>query len=263
MKALSEIKVGILGFGNLGGLIGERLLNMGLPPKNIYVVKRPSNQERVARLGLVAIQPPGLLETDMIIVATKADQFEDAWHSAKLQLRPKQLVISCMAKVALARLVELCGTQNVARLMTTTPCVLGKGLGAWIAAEGMIEEQKNQAKLIIDGLGHHLMTDREQDLAFATVLSSINGVVFDLIHAFEQALNFIGAPKRYQHMVLLVLESAIAYRRHRAEMHPVGLADEVSSPAGTTVAMRHILNRAGFAAALTDAVAAAFERTKG
>ncbi len=263
MVTLSTLRFGILGFGNLGSLIVRCLIAVGVPVENIFAVERSSNKRVIEELGVVPIRDGQFSKVDVLICSTKPAQFEAAWQALAFPQGGPSLVISFMAKGSLADLAIITGAQNIVRAMTSTPCVIGKGVGAWIAASALEDTQRETAEALLTALGTHIQAQSEEEIAFATVLSSVNGMVFELLYALEKAMNYIGAPRRYQALVVTVLESALAYRRFRNATHPSGLVDEVASPAGTTVQMRYVFDRAGIPAVFADMVRAAYEKVRG
>lgn len=257
---MENLVVGVLGCGKLGSLVVERLIALGVSPAHVRAVARPGNRARLAALGVTAVEAAEMGRVDLLVIAVKPSQFEDAWKSLSVEGAP--LIVSCMAKTSLATVGRVTGSPRIIRLMTTTACVIGKGVGAWMPGERLDPHGHERARAITTGLGVHLTAERESEFALATALSSINGLLFLLVQYLEEAMVYIGAPTRYAALIVPLVESAMAYRRHRAGTHVTALADEVTSPAGTTAALRLVVHRAGVAAALIDAVAAAADRAK-
>lgn len=253
---MDKIIIGVLGFGKLGEHIVKRLVQCGVSPSRIYVLKRSSSRLRAEALGLTIVEPSEFVKADCVIVTLKGYQFEAAWKSLGVENVP--LLISCMAKGSLAELARVMGSHRVARLMTSTPCEIGKGIGAWIACGEMKEEDLAATQQIAALLGNHRRAANEEEIAFATTLSTINGLIYLVIQYFEEAMVYIGAPKGYVELVVPTIESAIDYRRHRREVHLVAMADDVTSPAGGTSAARFEFAKAALPATVTQAVAAAY-----
>ena len=263
MKELTSLRIGIIGFGNLGSAIAKRLIEVQVPPLQIQAIARASNRGAITELGVTTVEDGHFAPLDILICTTKPGQFEKAWQSVQSVAEYQPLIISFMAMLSLARLQEITGSSRIVRAMTTTPCVIGRGIGAWISTAELDATNRELATTVLESLGTHLPTEQESEIAIATVLSSINGWIFELIHALEQGLNFIGAPRKYQELIVTVIESAITYRRSLPKTHLIALADAVTSPGGTTAQLRQVLERAGFNAILAEGIKAAHERAKG
>lgn len=256
------MRIGVLGFGKLGSLIVKRLLNVGVVGADIRVVERPSNKKLIHDLGITGVTTKEIGDANLVILATKPTQFEHAWDGITLSTPSETVIVSFMAKVGLQTIVDRTKTNRVVRAMTSTPCELGLGIGAWIPHAGVEPELLGHAEWLMGQLGVHLKAESEEQIAHATVLSSMNGMMFLLIQAMRQGLNTIGASRDFQALVLPLISNAIAYSQHRAGDHPVSLADEVTSPAGTTAALRLVLSRAGIDAVIIDAIVAAHDKAK-
>lgn len=255
-----ELTIGVLGFGTLGALAVEAIIRSTERPNLVRVVERASNRAEIARMRVVPVTAKTVGRVDVLIVAVKPDQFEDAWNGIVLEGDP--VILSFMARTSLATVERVTGSKRVARLMTTTACVLGKGVGAWMPGADLDVGGRALVAGLVAILGTHLQAERESEFAVATALSSMNGMVFLLFQYFAEALLYIGAPKRYLALIVPLVESACAYRAYRASTHPVALADEVTSSGGTTIQLRYHLSRASVDAAIMDAVKAAADRAK-
>lgn len=258
MKEPNQLVVGVLGLGAIGSRAAEALVRAGVRPENVRAVERASNRADIARLGLTPVSANAIGHVDVLLVAVKPDQVEEAVRQARVEGDPA--VVSLMARVSLAELERLGGTPRVARIMTTTPCEIGLGVGAWMPGPGLDAEGRELVERVASALGTHVEAARETEFAVATALSSMSGMVFLILQYFAEALLYVGAPKRYLDLVVPLVESACAYRRHRADAHPVALADEVTSSGGTTIRLRHRLHQGAVAAAIMDGVKAAADR---
>lgn len=260
-----DYTVGILGLGNLGSKIAERLTKVkkGFKPKMVMAVERQSNKDTLARLKLKSVDLSELSHADVLIVAVKPGQFAQAWQSIAGQSQNRgQLVISLMAKVNLAELGRVTGSASIARAMTTTACVIGRGVGVWQASQGMSETDSERVKNILDVLGEHQQTETEEHFVYATVLSSLYGLMFELGYDFERAMNEIGSPLVYRQLVWEIMVAAAQYQLCHKDDHALKHADQVTSPNGTTSAMRLEVARAGLPAIFADAFRASANRAK-
>lgn len=254
--------IGFLGFGKMGQAVARGLLGLGVAPSDIVVTPRPSNAAVIQRLGLRVVDDlnTGL---DLLIVAVKPGVFHAAWAEmlAGRALVGRPVLLSCMARIGLDELGTTGATP--ARLMTTLSCAHGQGVGVWDSAPG---EHLGFMVPLIEGMGAHRKARSERDFVDATVLSSLYGLTPELVYALETGLNHNGASRSMQELVLPVLLAALSdmERRRRDDpgLHPLSMTDAVSSPGGTTAAMRQTLYEAGLYATLARAVEAASTRAR-
>lgn len=256
---MEDMVIGILGFGKLAPLLTEHLIRVGVKPENIRVVVRSDvSRERAQRFGVCVVPAEELGGVDMVIIAVKYDQFEEAWKSIRVEGNP--VMLSCMAKGTIAELEKITGSQRVARLMTSTPCCIGKGVGAWLMGASATGEDKKFVQKFAAVFGTHVEADSEREIAFATTLSSINGLVYLIIQWLREAMVHIGAPAKYVDLVVPTIESAIALHRHRPGVHLVQLADDVTSPDGGTGVMRFVAYTRAMSATIIECVRETFKK---
>ncbi len=248
------------GFGKMGQALAAGLLRGGQPPTSLHILTRASNRAAIAAMGLAPVEEPPA-HADLIISAVKPGVFHGVWAERfggrPLENRP--LLLSAMARVSLSELTATGAAP--ARVMTTLACAFGQGVGVWDTSE-----ERPWLASVLAAWGAHRRAASERDFADATVLSSLYGLTPELVYALETALNHNGASRSMQELVVPVLLAALAdlerRRAHEPGLHPLSITDAVSSPGGTTAAMRQTLYEAGFYATLARAVEAASARAR-
>jgi pyrroline-5-carboxylate reductase len=259
---MRDLTIGVLGFGKLGVRIVSRLIKTGINPHNIYVVERPSNRLEVLRLGVRSVQVQDLRTVDILIIAVKPYQMQKAVEP--LASLDETLVISFMANVSIQKLKEHIKTDRIVRAMTTTSCEAGKGVGLYATSEGLDDSARERAHTLLARLGRHdHVVDERHVEVFGTTLSSLTGMVYQILGDFDRGMNHIGAPRHYRSLMLEAVASAVGYAQEREDTHLLALSDEVTSPAGTTDAARMVLEEHRVTYALIRAIEAAARKAQG
>lgn len=259
---MRDLIIGVLGFGKLGVRIVSRLIETGINPQNIHVVERPSNRSEVVRLGVQSVQVQDLRRVDILIIAVKPYQVQKA--AEPLDTLDQTLVISFMANVPIQDLKGHLRTERIVRAMTTTSCEAGKGVGLYATNEGLDDSARERAHTLLARLGRHdHVVDERHVEVYATVLSSLTGMLYQILGDFDRGMNHIGAPRHYRSLMLEAVASAVGYAQSREVTHLLALSDEVTSPAGTTDAARTVLEEHRVTYALIRAIEAAARKAQG
>lgn len=253
---------GVLGFGKLGTRIASALILSGVDPGRILALHRPSSHEAAVRCGVREVDVDELASVDVLIITVKPYQAEVALQS--VSLKDGAIAISFMANVSRERVSGLLPRCVVVRAMTTTTCEIGCGIGLYILGEDTPKETAELVHAVLARLGRHDRVSSEREVeVFATVLSSLTGMVYQILGDFERGMNHIGAPRRYRELMLQAVSSAVTYATHRTGTHFMELSDEVTSPAGTTDAGRLVLEEHRVTFALIEAIAASAKKAGG
>jgi pyrroline-5-carboxylate reductase len=133
----------------------------------------------------------------------------------------------------------------------------------WTATPEVSEAAQADVASIFDAMGRQAYVPEERYLDMATGVSASGpGFVFLLIEAMIDGGVRIGLSRDLATEMVLQTFVGSARLAQETGKHPAELRNMVTSPGGTTVEGLHALEAAGVRAALIDAVAAAYNRSK-
>jgi len=250
-------RVGIVGFGTMGEAFAS-CLSRKLP--QLSLVAHDSKQDRVeaaraSGLTVKATAAEVLRESDLTILAIKPQDLAAFASEMDGAARGKALV-SILAGRTIQVVSQALGTDQVARFMPTLAAVKGAsmvGVAFHSAAGAPLREG---ARVIASALGTAMEIPEKLMGAMTGVSGSGLAFVFQFVHGM--ALGGVAAGFDYRTALAVAvagLEGAASLLKDGT--HPLELASRVTSPAGTTIQGVRALERAGFTAAVMEAVEAA------
>ena len=224
------MRYGFIGCGNMGGAVA-RAVCRGVGPENVVLANRtPAKAEALAEaLGCrAATNDVVAQDCDVIFLGVKPQMMADmlAGIAPILAKRSGRFVLVTMAAgLSMARVREMAGgAYPIIRIMPNTPVSLGAGMIQY-CADGVSDDQMFAFLGADGGVAAGLPRAKAQEYAAQTLLGSAR----------------------------MVLESG---------SHPGVLKDAVCSPGGSTIQGVRVLEEHAFRGAVTDAVLAAYDKTK-
>ena len=163
---LKEKRLAVIGAGNIGKILLERLQAVGVPSDQIVVCDSDAERAQTAAIkyGIraVILSDKMICEADAILIAVSPRSVVEVIHTVAGRLHPDCLVVSFAAAVPLAHIEAMLhpGTP-VARIMPNAPSLVGLGInpvayGAWVG-----QEARELAEAILAALGETLVVPDE------------------------------------------------------------------------------------------------------
>ena len=264
---LSDSRIAVIGFGVMGKAIVSSLISKGkVNPKSLIVVEpTPERLEMLSsEFGIKGYTDSADVvgQADIVILAVKPQGFKHVASSIKGNIKPDTLVLSIIAGVPLADLVDKLGVEQVVRAMPNTASQIGMGITVWTKTDHVSEEKKQMAGEIIQTLGEEVFVDDEGYLDMATALSGSGpAYVFLFMESMIDAGVHMGFPRRIaEKLVVQTIRGSAEFFLQNHE-HPARLRNDVTSPGGTSAEALYYLDKAGFRTAISRAIWAAYERS--
>jgi pyrroline-5-carboxylate reductase len=200
---------------------------------------------------------------DVVLLAVKPQQMDDALASLRDSLRPNSLVVSIAAGITLARLAAgLVEGQRIVRVMPNTPCLIGRGASGYsLGPHATVQDGRLVAELLAAvGVAYQVP---EKLLDAVTGLSGSGpGFVYTMIEALAEGGAKAGlSPELASELAARTVAGAAEMVLATGES-PATLRDRVTSPGGTTLAGLKALDEGGFKATVMEAVRAATSRSE-
>lgn len=258
-------RVGFLGAGQMAtalarawaasGQVGDILASDPLPPAREAFTSRTNlpatgDNRRVvehADLLVLAVKP-------QVMTALLAEV-----RDAVAARRP--LVVSIAAGVTLTKLTDGLGPlTRLIRVMPNTPCLVGASASAFTPGPRATDADVALVQRLLDTVGRAFRVPEPLLDAVTGLSGSGPAFVYLIIEALSDGGVRAGLPRDVS--TALAAQTVLGAARMVLEtgQHPGALKDAVASPAGTTIAGLHELERAGVRGALMTAVEAAARR---
>ena len=265
--ALSGLKIGVIGAGNMGQALVRGLVEKSVYPQNISVFDidrkkldavRKETHVRIAKSNRQCVSL-----SDVIILAVKPQILREVVEDIASGTDKESLVISIAAGVSLAK-IESFFKKPVCliRVMPNMPALVGAGMSAFSLGKHATARHRKIAEAILSAFGEYVPVP-EKMLDLVTAVSGSGPAYFFLLAekmieaAYELGMKVDIAKK-------LVYQTAFGSGRILADSQedPEDLIERVASKGGTTEAALKIFKKQGFGKVVHDAVRAAHRRSK-
>jgi pyrroline-5-carboxylate reductase len=273
-------RIAIIGGGNIGEALLAGLLRSGRQVKDIVVAERVPARARYlseTHSVLVTSVSDAVENADFVIVAVKPSDVESVTEEiaaavARAEAETVEHVfVTVVAGVNTAYFeAKLPAGVPVVRVMPNAPMIVGAGVSAMAKGRFATQEQLKEVSAVFDAVGGVLTVPESQLDAVTAVSGSGPAYFFLMVEALVDAGVAAGLSRAVAtDLVVQTMAGSAAMLLERMEESsgsdeldttPARLRATVTSPAGTTAAGLTELERGGFRAAVSAAVAAAKNR---
>jgi pyrroline-5-carboxylate reductase len=264
---LTDSKIAFIGSGAMAEAMISGLLEKGMALAANMVASgpRPERGETLhSRYGVhtATDNAQAAAGADIVVLSVKPQVLPKALPALKAVVKPSALVLSIVAGAQINAISTGLGNANVVRSMPNTPAQIGQGITVWIAAPGVSEAHKAQARALLGALGDEVEADNEDQLDMATALSGSGpAYVFLFMEALVDAGVHLGFSRRVaEQLVIQTVKGSVDFYEHTPN-HLSRMRNQVTSPGGTTAEAMYYLEKAGFRTAISRAVWAAYQRS--
>ncbi len=218
----------------------------------------------VKKTGVTPVADKGELATraDALLLCVKPADALDALGGMQSALSGKA-VISIVAGLSIRQLEDAAGAHaRVIRVMPNTPALIGKGAAAFARGSSATAQDAGLVKDIFSAVGEAVEV-KESLLDAVTGLSGSGpAYVYLVIEALADGGVRMGLPRDLALQLAAQTVAGAAAMVQETGLHPAVLKDQVTSPAGTTIAGLERLEAEAVRSAFIGAVRAATERSR-
>ena len=262
------MRIGFIGCGAMGSAIIGGIVAGGIcgPEEIMGADVNAETRERAgARHGIMVTESNKAVFdwADYVFLAVKPQFLAGLIEEIAEDVREEQVIISIAAGWSLDKLGEAFGRPvKLVRVMPNTPAMVGEGMSAACAGEGVAEEEMEQVMTLLSGFGKAQQVPESLFDAVISTSGSGPAYVYMFIEALADAAVMEGMPRAqaYEFAAQTVLGSAKMVLE--TGLHPGALKDMVCSPAGTTIEAVRVLEETNFRSAVIEGAHAAAERSR-
>ena len=262
------MRIGIIGGGFMGEAFLRGIVRAGVAQPSEIAVAEVVEARRIAlsEHGVRVTDDPesACIGADLVLVAVKPQDFDDAVESLRGAIPEAAVVISIAAGVELGEVQRASGHAACVRVMPNLPAAIGEGAAVFLASPAVTAEQRERLHAVLDGVATAVVeVDDDAAVDLATALhGSGPAYIYMVIESMIDGAVRLGMKR--PDATSLVLATVIGSARYALDtgQHPAELRNAVTSPGGTTAAALAELEAAGLRAAFDDAISAAFERAR-
>ena len=260
------MNITFIGGGNMAQAIIGGLKRSGFDGSGIRVVEPVAEaRARLAKeFSVTAHASAGDMDAlgDLIVMAVKPQQMQEAASALKAKLQARQVVLSIAAGIRLADLSRwLNGHAKLIRCMPNTPALIGAGVTAAYATLEVLPQETAEAARVLGTMGKLIWVKSEALLDPVTAVSGSGpAYVFYFIEALEQAARELGLDAEAARTLSLETFLGAAKLAAGSADDPATLRAKVTSKGGTTEAALAVMNEEKIKDAFVRAVRVANAR---
>jgi len=261
-------KIVFVGAGSMAeAIIAGILTNEVISAEDVFVMNK-SDDDRLAYMqksygvSLVCQERNALREAELIVLATKPKDVQQAMHDIASYLNDETAVLSVIAGVAIETIQNSLGNRPIARSMPNTSATIGKSASG-VSMNAMVNPHlRNRILDLLSSIGVVKEVD-EDELHIVTALSGSGpAYVYYMVEALEEAAIANGFSNEVaRELIIQTFEGAAAMLKQTGE-EPELLRRNVTSPGGTTEAGLKTLENRLFKETIQECIKSAEKRSR-
>ena len=257
------LRIGFLGAGKMATALAHGWLQSGLTASQHLCASDPipaACAQFKKSTGADAL--PGNLrvvsQSDILVLAVKPQNMAELLGEIRAGIQARHLLISIAAGITLKQIADAVGVdKRIIRVMPNTPCLVGASASAFAASTAATPADLQLVERLLNSVGRAVQVPEKLLDAVTGLSGSGPAFVAVIIEALSDGGVRMGLPRDLATMLAAQTVLGSAKLLLETGLHPGQLKDMVASPAGTTIAGLHALERGGLRATLIDAVEAA------
>lgn len=266
-ETVFSYRYGFIGSGAMAEAIVSGILQHSLCQSN-EIVLSGRNTEKLNRLkeqyGVAVTLENNLVlqQAEYIILAVKPQQFSTVCAGMNVLPRNRQVVISIMAGISIAKIKENFGAHTVFRTMPNTPAKIGWGMTGIAYDDTATAEQRQIVQGIFESVGKTVFVEESAMDALGAVSGCGPAYMYQMIEAMADGAVLAGLPRTMAYELTAQTMAGAAMMVLETREHPAVLKDQVTSPGGTTIRGLQAMEEHGVRNAMIEAVQQAYIRSK-
>ncbi|WP_136667129.1 pyrroline-5-carboxylate reductase [Flavobacterium sp. H122] len=192
------MKIAIIGFGNLGKTFASSFIKSRfIKSEDIHVITRtlpmPEMSLGIPMVNFYNISSLKITDSDIVILATKPQDFEEVVKTLKPVISDEQIVLSVMAGVSIEKIKEKLGVKKVIRSMPNLGTQIGMGMTVFSASAETDRKDLFIVQNLINTTGKSIYAEDESLINPATAVSGSGpAYVFYFMNAMIKAAEEFG-----------------------------------------------------------------------
>jgi pyrroline-5-carboxylate reductase len=258
--------VAILGGGVMGETLISGLLRAGWAAEEVVVSER--RPERAAELAerykvRTTSNTEAASSSETVVLVVKPQDIAGLLEEIATAVRADALVVCIAAGITTAFVEErLPEGTAVVRVMPNTPALVDQGMAAISPGTHCDDAHLARARALLEATGKVVQVPEYHQDAVTAISGSGPAYIFYVVEAMIEAGVLLGLPRSTAtELVVQTLYGAATMLKETGQ-HPTVLREQVSSPAGTTVAALRQLEDHKVRAAFLTAMEAARDRSR-
>lgn len=260
-------RIGFIGAGQMAEALARGFINKSVASADQMCCTDPvaARKELFQTIGITPYDKnlEVVQNSDIIFLAVKPQYVAVVLKEVRAALTPNQIIVSIAAGVTIQTLKDAAGDdKRVVRVMPNTPCLVGETAAAMCLGGKATDVDAELVRRLFAAVGRIFVVE-EKLLAAVTGLSGSGpAYIFLAIEALADGGVRAGLPRDISQQLAAQTVLGSAKMVLETGKHPGALKDMVTSPAGTTIAGVHELEKGSMRAALINAVVAATIRAE-
>ena len=265
-----DIRIGFIGTGHMARALARGLLKTQNVTKeqifgyDIYSEAAKRFADQTGGKTTESIKDL-VTNSDVVFLAVKPQQMGEVLHSlgSLRALGANPLWITVAPGIPIRTyLKEIGNSARLVRVMPNTPCLVGEGVSGFCVSEGVKPEDVTLATDLLSTVGIAIQVPERHLDAVAGLSGSGPAYIFMMIEAMADGGVKMGLSRELALQLAAQTVLGAAKVMQFTGDHPGVLKDKVCSSRGTTISAVHVLEKAGFRAAVMSAVEAATLRSR-
>lgn len=232
---ITIVGCGTLGEAVLGGLIAAGAAAIG---DLVVTTRRKEHAEEIAqRHGVTTTldNRAAIARAEIVVVAVKPQRAREILPELAAELRGKLVICTC-AGVRLAQYATWLPGVHVVRAMPNTPCLIREGMTVLAPGDAVTEEEVTRARAIFESVGRCIVLEEKHMDAVTGLSGSGPAFLFVVLEALADGGVMMGLPRSAATLLAAQSMQGAARLVLAGVGHPAALKDQVTTPAGCTIA---------------------------